>query len=90
MKLVELGIPGAFLLELEPKSDERGFFARTFDADELAGRGLDGRVVQTSLSFNPRRGTLRGLHWQAEPHGEAKIVRCVRGEIFDTGVVPNH
>jgi dTDP-4-dehydrorhamnose 3,5-epimerase len=83
VKFVELGIPGAWLLELEPKSDERGFFARTFDAEELAARGLDGRVAQTSLSWNPRRGTLRGLHWQAEPHGEAKIVRCVRGTIYD-------
>jgi dTDP-4-dehydrorhamnose 3,5-epimerase len=83
VKFIALGIPGAWLLELEPKSDERGFFARTFDAEELAARGLDSRIAQTSLSWNPRRGTLRGLHWQAEPHGEAKVVRCVRGKIYD-------
>lgn len=83
MKLVRLGIPGAFLLALEPHADERGFFARTFCARELADAGLDGRIAQTSLSWNPRRGTLRGLHYQAAPHGEAKIVRCVRGRIYD-------
>jgi dTDP-4-dehydrorhamnose 3,5-epimerase len=83
VKLVRLGIPGAFLIEIEPASDDRGFFARTFCARELAAAGLDGRIQQTSLSFNPRRGTLRGLHYQAAPHAEAKIVRCVRGTIYD-------
>ncbi len=83
MKLVRLGIPGAFLLELDPVADDRGFFARTFCAREFAAAGLDGRVAQTSLSWNPRRGTLRGLHYQAPPHGEAKVVRCARGTIYD-------
>ena len=83
MKLVRLGIPGAFLVEIEPAADDRGFFARTFCAREFAAAGLDARVAQTSLSFNPRRGTLRGLHYQAEPHGETKLVRCVRGTIYD-------
>jgi len=83
VKLVPLGIPGAFLVEIEPASDERGFFARTFCAREFAAAGLESRFLQTSLSFNPRRGTLRGLHFQAEPHGEAKLVRCVRGRIHD-------
>ncbi len=83
MKFVRLGIPGAFLVEIEPQSDERGFFARTFCARQFAEAGLESRLVQTSLSFNPRRGTLRGLHFQAEPHGEAKLVRCVRGTIYD-------
>jgi arginyl-tRNA synthetase len=62
MKLVRLGLPGAYLVEIEPREDERGFFARTFCARELAAAGLDARVAQTSLSWNPRRGTLRGLH----------------------------
>ncbi len=83
MKLVPLGLPGACLVGLEPHADERGFFARTFCARELAAAGLDVRVAQTSLSWNPRRGTLRGLHWQAPPHAEAKLVRCVRGRIYD-------
>jgi dTDP-4-dehydrorhamnose 3,5-epimerase len=83
VKFVPLGIPGAFLLELEPAADDRGFFARTFCAREFAAAGLEGRLAQTSLSWNPRRGTLRGLHFQAAPHAEAKVVRCVRGTIYD-------
>jgi dTDP-4-dehydrorhamnose 3,5-epimerase len=83
MRLVALGLPGAFLLEVEPAEDERGLFARTFCARELGATGIDTRIVQTSLSWNPRRGTLRGLHWQAPPHGETKIVRCTRGRIYD-------
>ena len=83
MKLVELGIPGAFLVEVDAKRDERGLFARTFDAEIFRARGLADRFVQTSLSWNRERGTLRGLHWQAEPHGEAKLVRVTRGRIYD-------
>jgi dTDP-4-dehydrorhamnose 3,5-epimerase len=83
VRLVELGIPGAFLVEVEPKRDERGLFARTFDAERFRARGLADRFVQASLSWNERRGTLRGLHWQAEPHGEAKLVRVTRGRIYD-------
>ncbi|MEO8275456.1 MAG: dTDP-4-dehydrorhamnose 3,5-epimerase family protein [Thermoanaerobaculia bacterium] len=83
MKFVRLGIPGAFLVLSEPLADDRGFFARTFCAREFAAAGLESRLVQTSLSFNPQRGTLRGLHYQASPHDEAKLVRCVRGTIYD-------
>lgn len=83
MRFVRLGIPGAFLVELEPHADERGFFARTYCEREFAEAGLASRMVQTSLSFNPRRGTLRGLHYQASPREEAKLVRCVRGRIYD-------
>ena len=84
VKLVRLGIPGAFLVEIEPRADDRGFFARTFCAREFAAAGLEtGGSAQTSLSWNPRRGTLRGLHYQAAPHAEAKLVRCVRGTIYD-------
>lgn len=83
MRFVELGIPGAFLVELERHSDERGSFARTFCAREFGARGLATAFVQTSLSTNLRRGTLRGLHWQAAPHAEAKLVRCVRGRVYD-------
>ncbi len=76
-------IPGAFLVDLERFEDERGFFARTFCREEFAARGFETHVAQSSLSFNPRRGTLRGMHYQAPPHEEAKLVRCVRGAIHD-------
>lgn len=83
---VETPLAGAWVIELEPHEDERGSFARTFDAEEFRARGLEHRVVQTSVSANARAGTLRGLHYQAEPHGETKLVRCARGKIFDVVV----
>jgi dTDP-4-dehydrorhamnose 3,5-epimerase len=83
MKLAATPLAGAYVVELERHEDDRGFFARTFCCDELAAYGLDTRIVQCSLSRNHRRGTLRGLHYQAAPHDEAKLVRCVRGEVFD-------
>jgi dTDP-4-dehydrorhamnose 3,5-epimerase len=86
VKFVPLGVPGTFLVEIEPHGDARGAFARTFCAREFGERGLATEMVQTSLSLNSRRGTLRGLHWQAEPHTEAKLVRCVRGRIYDVVV----
>ncbi|HXG47284.1 MAG TPA: dTDP-4-dehydrorhamnose 3,5-epimerase [Methylomirabilota bacterium] len=76
-------LAGAFVLDLERREDERGFFARTFCAEEFRAHGLNPRVAQCSVSFNRRRGTLRGLHWQAPPHAEAKLVRCVQGAIYD-------
>jgi dTDP-4-dehydrorhamnose 3,5-epimerase len=79
----ELNLPGAFVLEPERVEDERGFFARAFCREELAAHGLDPTVAQCSLSFNRRRGTLRGMHYQAAPAEEAKLVRCVRGAIHD-------
>jgi dTDP-4-dehydrorhamnose 3,5-epimerase len=74
------------VIELEPSRDERGWFARTFDSGELREAGIEMEVAQASASFNPRAGTLRGLHYQAEPHAEQKIVRCTRGAIFDVAV----
>jgi dTDP-4-dehydrorhamnose 3,5-epimerase len=79
-------LPGVMVVESEPTLDERGSFARTFDAAIFAARGLDLRIVQSSSSFNARIGTLRGLHYQAVPHGETKLVRCTRGRIFDVVV----
>jgi len=79
----ELEIPGAFLLEPERVEDRRGFFARTYCRRELEARGLDPTVVQTNISVNRERGTVRGMHWQAKPHEEIKLVRCTRGAIFD-------
>ena len=76
-------LAGALVVELERLADERGYFARTFDAAQFAAAGLEACVVQASTSFNARAGTLRGLHYQADPHGEAKLVRVTRGACFD-------
>ncbi len=74
---------GAWLVDLERREDERGFFARTWCAQEFAAHGLDTRIVQCSVSRTRRRGTLRGMHFQAAPHQEVKLVRCVRGAVWD-------
>jgi len=79
----ETPLPGAWLLEPERFEDERGFFARTYCREEFAARGLDPTVAQCSVSFNHRRGTLRGLHFQAPPHEEVKLVRVTRGAVWD-------
>ena len=86
MRFLATPLPGAWVIEPDRLGDERGWFARTFDAEEFQGRGLDAAVVQCNASFNEHSGTLRGMHYQAEPHGESKLVRCVRGAIFDVGV----
>lgn len=83
MKFRPLDIDGAYVVELEERTDDRGFFARTFCIDEFARQGLDPTLVQCNLSFNHKRGTLRGMHWQDGPNQEAKYIRCVRGSIFD-------
>jgi dTDP-4-dehydrorhamnose 3,5-epimerase len=83
VRFTDAGLPGAWLLELEPIEDERGFFARTFSEEEFAAHGLVARYPQGNLSWNRRRGTLRGMHYQAAPYREAKLVRCVRGAIHD-------
>ena len=74
---------GALLIRPERLEDERGFFARTFCVRELQEHGVDPRVVQRSISYNSLRGTLRGMHFQAEPHQENKFVSCVRGSVYD-------
>lgn len=78
-----LRIPGAFAIEMEPAEDARGSFARAFCVAEFIAAGLDPRVAQTSLSSNRQAGTLRGMHYAASPSTEAKLVRCVRGRVFD-------
>ncbi|KAB2965657.1 MAG: dTDP-4-keto-6-deoxy-D-glucose epimerase [Thermoanaerobaculia bacterium] len=83
MRFEPLAPAGAWRITVEPSVDERGLFARTWCAREFAAAGIPSQFVQTSLSWNPRRGTLRGLHWQAAPHGEGKLVRCTRGRIHD-------
>jgi dTDP-4-dehydrorhamnose 3,5-epimerase len=79
----ETSITGAIILDLERREDDRGFFARAFCEDEFRARGLNGRIAQCNLSWNRVKGTLRGLHYQAEPFEETKIVRCTRGAIWD-------
>lgn len=86
MRFEPLQIDGAFLIHLDRVRDERGFFARTFDSDEFEALGIDSQVVQCNISFNAWKGTLRGLHYQAVPHAEGKLIRCTRGALFDVGV----
>ncbi|HWC42149.1 MAG TPA: dTDP-4-dehydrorhamnose 3,5-epimerase [Actinomycetota bacterium] len=83
MRFTETKVAGAFLIEPEPIADERGFFARTWCREEFADHGLTGALAQANISFNHRKGTLRGLHYQAAPHAEAKLVRVTRGAIWD-------
>jgi len=83
MRLEETPLAGAYVVELELLGDERGWFARTYDAEPLRAAGIDPTNVQSSVSFNARAGTLRGMHYQEEPHAEDKLVRCTRGAIFD-------
>ncbi|MDZ4662715.1 MAG: dTDP-4-dehydrorhamnose 3,5-epimerase [Pseudomonadota bacterium] len=83
MKFTPLSLKGAFLIEIESQADARGFFARSFCIKELAKAGLPNKFVQSSFSFNAKKNTLRGMHYQISPHEEEKIVSCTRGSIFD-------
>lgn len=83
MILRPLELEGAFLIEIEPAEDERGFYARSFDAREFEDRGLTTAFVEAGISRNSRRGTVRGMHMQLEPHAQTKLVRCTRGTIHD-------
>ena len=83
MNFSETCIPGVFEVRLEPLYDERGFFARTWCRDEFKSHGLNSNLVQCSISYNKRKGTLRGLHHQLAPYQEVKLVRCTQGSIYD-------
>jgi dTDP-4-dehydrorhamnose 3,5-epimerase len=83
MIFVETPLKGAFVIEPEPIEDERGLFARTWCRRELEARGLDTRIAQCNTSFNKRKGTLRGMHYQVPPAAETKHVRCIRGSLYD-------
>jgi dTDP-4-dehydrorhamnose 3,5-epimerase len=83
MRFEQASLAGAWVVESEPASDARGWFARTFSREEFAARGLNPVVAHANASFNARAGTLRGMHYQAEPYGECKLVRCTRGAIYD-------
>ncbi len=86
MRFVATALAGVYIVEQERHADERGFFARTWCAEEFAAHGLESRLAQCSVSFNHRRGTLRGLHYQAPPSAEVKLVRCTRGALYDVAL----
>ena len=83
MKFVEIELSGAHVIEPEKLGDERGFFARIWCEKEFADHGLKPGIVQSNVGFSPKAGTLRGLHFQIQPHAEIKVLRCPRGAIFD-------
>jgi len=83
MVFLETKLPGVFEIHIDGRPDERGFFARTWCQKEFRSRGLSGNLVQCSMSFSARKGTLRGLHYQVAPHQETKLIRCTRGTIYD-------
>ena len=83
VKFIETKLLGAFIIELEPLADDRGFFARSWCRREAEAHGLRPDWLQCNISFNEKRGTLRGMHWQAAPGEEIKLVRCSRGAIYD-------
>ncbi len=83
MKFQDTKLRGVVEIQIEPRFDERGFFGRTWCQKEFEEKGLNSKLVQCSVSFNTRKGTLRGMHLQVAPHAEAKLVRCTRGSIYD-------
>jgi dTDP-4-dehydrorhamnose 3,5-epimerase len=83
MIFTETELPGAYVIDLEPIEDARGFFARAWCEREFAEHGLETRVAQCNLSSNSHKGTLRGMHFQVAPHDEVKVIRCIRGALYD-------
>lgn len=86
VRFTETIVQGAYIVDIEPIEDERGFFARAWCQDEFGERGLCSTFVQCNISWNTKQGTLRGMHYQAEPYQETKLVRCTRGAIYDVVV----
>jgi len=83
MKFIETELSGAYVIEIEKREDERGFFARAYCEHEFKDNGLNTKYVQSNISYNDKLGTLRGMHLQKAPHGEIKLVRCIKGAIYD-------
>lgn len=83
MRFTETKLSGAYIIDLELRTDDRGFFARAFCKDEFASLGLSTQLVQCNISFNKIAGTLRGMHYQTAPNQETKVVRCTMGSIYD-------
>jgi len=86
MRFTETILSGVYLIDLDEHADDRGFFSRVWCRREFEQHGLDGNFVQCNGSFSHKAGTLRGLHYQAEPFGEAKLIRCISGRVFDVVV----
>ncbi len=86
MHFLPTKLSGVFIVEMDLREDARGFFARSWCADEFAAQGLDTGLSQCSVSYNGQRGTLRGMHFQADPYAEVKLVRCTAGAIYDVAV----
>ena len=86
MQFAPTEVDGCFIVDLQPFADDRGFFARAWCAEEMLAAGAASHVAQINMSRSVHAGTIRGLHWQAEPHGEAKFVRCIAGRVFDVCV----
>lgn len=86
MKFVTTPISGVVLVDLEPVEDDRGFFARTYCEEEFRRHGLETHIAQCSVALSLRKGTLRGMHYQRDPHSEVKLVRCIRGAVYDVVV----
>ena len=83
MKFIETKLPGAYLVEIAPINDERGFFARSWSRPDFEKLGLNANLAQANVAWNVEKGTLRGMHFQAAPHAETKLVRCTRGAVYD-------
>lgn len=83
MKFIETALKGAFIIEINQMTDERGFFGRSWCKREMEEHGLNGNVVQANTSFSKTKGTLRGMHYQKHPHEETKLIRCTKGAIYD-------
>ncbi|MCL5038061.1 MAG: dTDP-4-dehydrorhamnose 3,5-epimerase [Chloroflexi bacterium] len=83
MKFIETALKDAYIVEPEPIGDERGFLARSFCREEFIKHGLNPEVAQCNTSYSKKKGTLRGMHYQAAPHEEAKLVRCIKGSVYD-------
>ena len=83
LKFRELSLKGVFLIELEKIEDDRGFFARSWDKEIFESRGLNSNLSQCNISFNKKKGTVRGMHFQKHPHEEVKVVRCTKGKVFE-------
>lgn len=83
MLFIETEIKGAYILEIEKREDERGFFARSWCRNEFEANGLNPQMVQANISYNRKKGTLRGMHYQQSPYEETKLVRCTKGAIYD-------
>jgi dTDP-4-dehydrorhamnose 3,5-epimerase len=86
MNIIETKLKQVMIIDPQRCEDERGFFASSFSEKEFAARGMASRFVENNISFNKKRGTLRGMHYQIAPHGQAKLVRCTRGAVYDVAV----